>query len=71
MLSPTTIDISSVKADFEQDFAQGKLRLGAKTTFVNTDNDFCRYDVFKTVAQLDIERSNRFKYMENINVAYL
>jgi len=71
MLSPTTIDISSVKADYEQDFEKGKLGLGAKTAFVNTDNDFRRYDVVKTVEQLDIERSNRFKYRENINAAYL
>jgi hypothetical protein len=70
MIAPTKIHINSGKIDFEQNFGGGKLGLGGKTSFVNTDNDFGRYDVVNGVNILDRDRSNRFKYKENINAVY-
>jgi hypothetical protein len=70
MISPTEISISSVKGDYEQDFAKGKLGVGAKVAFVDTDNDFQRYNVISSRKELDRDRSNRFQYKENINAVY-
>jgi iron complex outermembrane recepter protein len=70
MLAPTTIDIYSLKADYEQEFLKGKLGIGAKSAYVNTDNDFQRYNVFTSGKLLDTLRSNRFAYKENVNAAY-
>jgi len=70
MIAPTTIHINSGKVDYEQNFAGGKLGLGGKVSVVKTDNDFKRYNVLNTGNELDYERSNRFKYDENINAVY-
>ncbi len=70
MIAPTNIDILSFKADYEQNFKGGKLGLGGKTSFVNTDNDFQRYNVFGSIKELDTAKSNRFDYKENINALY-
>jgi iron complex outermembrane recepter protein len=70
MIAPTTISINSGKIDYEQNFKGGKLGLGGKVSFVNTDNDFRRFDVTNTGKTLDRDRSNRFKYDENINAVY-
>ena len=71
MISPTDIDIYSVKADYEQNFKKGRLGLGGKIGNVNTDNDFKRYDVYGNNEVYNKDRSNRFTYKENINAAYL
>ncbi len=71
MLAPTKIDIYSFKADYEQNFMKGKLGYGGKLGYVQTDNDFQRYNVFPSGRQLDKDRSNRFKYEENINAGYV
>ncbi|HEX6334189.1 MAG TPA: outer membrane beta-barrel family protein, partial [Flavisolibacter sp.] len=70
MYSPTDITISSAKVDYEQNFLKGKLSVGGKTAFVDTDNDFQRYNVFSTGKELDKNASNRFVYKENINAGY-
>lgn len=70
MIAPTDIDLYSVKADYEQDFKKGKLGLGAKVAYVETDNDFQRYNVYTSNKELDTLRSNRFRYKENINALY-
>ncbi|HET7899003.1 MAG TPA: outer membrane beta-barrel family protein, partial [Flavisolibacter sp.] len=41
-----------------------------KVSVVSTDNDFQRYDVVNGSNVLDRDRSNRFKYDENINAVY-
>ncbi|MGN6163741.1 MAG: TonB-dependent receptor domain-containing protein [Flavisolibacter sp.] len=71
MIAPSDIDISSVKADWEQNFAKGKLGFGGKTAFVKSDNDFQRYNVYNSGKELDKDRSNRFTYKENINAGYV
>ena len=71
ILSPSDVEINSLKADWDKNLKKGKLSFGGKTAFVNTDNDFQRYNVYSSSDQLDRDRSNRFRYKENINAAYL
>jgi iron complex outermembrane receptor protein len=71
MLSPSQININSIKADYEQNFMKGKLGFGAKSAWVKTDNDFQRYNVNGSAEELDKDRSNHFIYKENINAGYV
>lgn len=71
MLSPATININSIKADYEQNFIKGKLGIGAKAAIVKTDNDFQRFNVNGSVEELDKDRSNHFNYREKINAGYV
>ena len=71
MITPTEINISSLKADWEQDMWKGKFSFGGKVAMINTDNDFQRYNVNTSGKDLDRDRSNRFSFDENINAAYV
>ncbi|HWR32806.1 MAG TPA: outer membrane beta-barrel family protein, partial [Chitinophagaceae bacterium] len=73
-ISPTDIDIYTLKADYEQGFQKGRLGIGAKTSVIKTSNNFQRYDVQQLspeLKQLDVARSNQFNYKENINALYV
>ncbi len=70
MIAPSTIDIYSAKADYEQNFKKGKLGLGAKSSYVTTNNDFERYNVYPNQKVMDTLKSNNFNYKENINAVY-
>ncbi|MFI5130526.1 MAG: TonB-dependent receptor domain-containing protein [Chitinophagales bacterium] len=73
-VSPTDIDIYTLKGDYEQNFKKGRLGLGFKTSLTNTGNTFNRYNVTQEVPEikvLDLERSNQFDYHENINAGYV
>ncbi|MBC7888300.1 MAG: TonB-dependent receptor [Ferruginibacter sp.] len=73
-ISPADIDINTLKADYEQNFQKGKLGIGAKTAFVNTRNNFQRFNIQQLnpeKKQLDLSRSNQFDYKENINALYV
>jgi hypothetical protein len=70
-ISPTDIDIYTLKSDYEQKYKSGKLGFGFKVSEVNTSNNFGRYDVYSNGKVLDINRSNQFDYNENINAAYV
>lgn len=70
IVAPTRIDITSAKADWEQKLGKGKLSLGAKVSFINTDNDFSFSDYVGDKFIIDSFRSNQFKYTENIQAAY-
>jgi len=73
-ISPTDIDIYSVKGDYEQNFKGGRLGVGFKSSIINTDNNFARYDVHQLnpeVRTLDLDLSNQFEYSENINALYV
>ncbi|MBN9296767.1 MAG: TonB-dependent receptor [Filimonas sp.] len=70
MLAPADIDIYSLKGDYEQNFKKGRLGLGFKTSYTNSDNDFQRFNVFDNGKFKDTSRSNKFDYKENINAAY-
>lgn len=71
MLAPTDIDIYSLKTDYQQKFKKGILGFGGKVSYVNTANNFERYDVAANLKTLDTLRSNRFDYKENINALYV
>ena len=71
MISPTSININSVKGDWEQNFKKGKLGYGGKIAFVKSDNDFQNYDVTGSNEALNTDKSNLFVYKENINAGYL
>lgn len=68
--SPTRIDIYSVKADYEQNLAQGKLSVGLKAGYVETGNDFNQYIQSGNNWQQDKDNSNHFRYREQVNAAY-
>jgi iron complex outermembrane receptor protein len=71
MLSPSDINIYTLKADYQQNLHKGKLGLGGKVSYVNSLNDFQRFDVLSSAKKLDTLRSNAFEYKENINAVYL
>ena len=71
MIAPTDIDIYTLKADYEQNFRKGRLGLGGKISYVESANDFQRYNVVKSVNVMDTLRSNTFDYKENINAGYI
>jgi outer membrane receptor protein involved in Fe transport len=72
IIQPTDIDIYSAKLDFTLPFKNKlKLEFGAKTSFVQADNNF-KFNVFEENAwQNDVGRSNHFKYDELINALYV
>lgn len=69
---PASINIYSLKADYSQTLkGQVKFEAGAKTSYVNTDNDaqYANWNGAQFVN--DVTRSNHFLYKENINAAYV
>lgn len=70
LVTPTAIDIYTVKADHERPLLGGAFGAGAKFSWVTTDNDFNFYDVQGGEDLLNDNRSNQFVYRENINAAY-
>ncbi|MEQ1745735.1 MAG: TonB-dependent receptor, partial [Saprospiraceae bacterium] len=67
-----TIEVQSAKADFTRPLQNGgKIEVGAKTSFVKTDNDIQFFDVLGGERTFDPTRSNHFIYDENVNAAYL
>lgn len=71
MIAPTDINIYSFKTDYEQDFKKGRLGIGGKVSYVNSANDFQRYDIINNGKFYDTLRSNNFNYKENINALYV
>lgn len=69
--TPTDINITAIKADYEQTAFGGKLGIGAKFSLVNTDNSYQFYNQINQINELDIYRSSDFRFEENINAAYL
>ncbi|MBV7529362.1 TonB-dependent receptor domain-containing protein [Chitinophaga sp. sic0106] len=69
---PSIITIKTAKADYTQPLGkQGKLEIGAKISFVTSDND-ARFDSLRMNNwQADTMRSNHFIYKENVNAAYV
>ena len=68
-LTPSQIDIYSVKVDYEQNFKKGKLGYGGKFSYVKTDNTFQRF--FENGSSSIEDNHNNFNYKENINAAYV
>lgn len=69
---PSMINIYSAKADYTHPLKNGlKIETGVKTSFVNTDNTAGYFNIVGNVKVPDYEKTNRFKYKENINAVYL
>ncbi len=66
------IEVKSAKADFARPLnSSSKLEVGAKTSFVKTDNDIIFFNVVEQQQTFDPARSNHFVYDENVNAGYL
>ncbi|MCF8243941.1 MAG: TonB-dependent receptor [Saprospiraceae bacterium] len=70
MLSPTNIDIYTLKIDHERPFLKGQLGAGIKLSYVKTDNDFNFFNVLEGKDVVDVDRTNFYTYTENVNAAY-
>jgi hypothetical protein len=68
MLTPADIKIYSLKADYEQNFQKGRLGIGGKFSYVNSDNTFDRFNMNNAKF---MEHTNNFVYKENINALYV
>lgn len=69
---PANIDILSAKTDFEHPFKDGlKLSAGLKSSLTKTDNIADYTYTTGGVSVIDYNKTNHFRYRENINAAYL
>ena len=70
-LTQTDIDIKTLKGDYEQNLAKGRLGLGFKLSQVITDNGFDFFDYVDNVKTKSVEKSNDFTYDERVYAAYV
>ncbi len=70
-ITPTSIDIKSFKMDYERKLGQGKVSGGLKSAMVSTDNSFNFYNIEGSEEMINNNLSNRFKYDEWVNAAYI
>ncbi len=69
---PIDIDIYSAKVDYTHPLKKGaKMEAGFKTSFVNTDNNADYSNLVDEKWTADYDKSNNFKYQENILAGYL
>ncbi len=69
--TPTDIDIYTAKVDVELPKWKGKLGFGAKFAYVKTSNTFDFFNDINGVPVKQLQRSNSFSYIENVNAAYV
>jgi len=69
--TPTDIDIYTAKVDVEMNKWKGKFGFGAKAAYVKTQNAFEFFTDQSGVPVKNLQRSNRFKYIENVNALYV
>ncbi len=67
------LTVRSAKADYVQPLKSWKARLeaGMKSSWVKADNDVVFYDRSNGTNLVDLSKTNRFVYNENINAAYI
>ncbi|MBK7524053.1 MAG: TonB-dependent receptor [Saprospiraceae bacterium] len=68
--TPSKIDISTAKADYETELFGGKVGIGAKFSNVTTDNTFLFYNIIQNIDIRNDNRSNQFSYSENVYAGY-
>lgn len=69
---PSDIKIGSLKIDYVHPLKNKmKLEAGVKSSYVVTDNNAVYQNYYNGEWVLDTDRSNQFKYTENINAAYV
>ena len=69
--TPSDIDISTFKIDFETEGFGGTIGLGSKLSKVVSDNTFIANDVINGTTIRDDQKSNKFKYDEKVYAGYL
>ena len=69
-LTPSTISITTAKADYETVLGGGTLSVGTKFSQVNTDNTFLFYDINNKLEVQNNKRSNNFIYDEKVYAFY-
>jgi iron complex outermembrane recepter protein len=69
-ITPTIIDIYTLKMDYERKLGKGKISGGIKSALVKTDNAFDFYNIQNGTERLNVNFSNIFKYDELVNAAY-
>ncbi len=69
--TPIDIGIITFKTDYEQNLFKGKLGVGVKFSYVNTDNTFDFFNRINGEEVFNTMQSNRFDYTEKINAAYI
>ncbi len=70
-LTPSDIDITTVKADYEQPLAKGTFGVGFKVADVRTDNTFDFFNLVDNQEIKDLDVSNRFDYHERTSAGYV
>ncbi|GAB4045113.1 outer membrane beta-barrel protein [Spirosoma litoris] len=66
------LDITSFKTDYVHTFPnKTRLEGGIKASWVQSDNDVLFTNISEGISVVDTGKSNRFRYTENINAAYL
>ncbi len=69
---PVKINIYSAKVDYTYPLQkESKLEIGAKTSFVNTENKANYFEFTNDEWAIDYRKTNFFNYKENINAAYV
>ena len=69
-IAETDIDITAIKVDYEGKLWSGKLGMGGKFTQINTNNDFQFFNFIASDPVLNTDRTNNFRYEENVNALY-
>lgn len=70
-LTPSDIDITTVKADYEQPLLKGTFGVGFKVADVRTDNTFNFFNIVDNEEVKDLDVSNRFDYHERTSAGYV
>lgn len=70
-LTPSDIDITTVKADYEQPLLKGTFGVGFKVADVRTDNTFNFFNIVDNEEIKDLDVSNRFDYHERTSAGYV
>ena len=68
---PSSIAIYSAKTDYEHPLRKARFGAGFKTSLVRTDNAANYFLHQGETVSVDYDKTNRFRYSENINAAYL
>jgi len=69
--TPTDIDIYTAKVDAQQKLWKGVFGYGAKISYVKTKNTFDFFNEINSKPELDLAKSNKFDYTENVNAAFV
>lgn len=69
---PVNINIYSGKVDYSQPIGKEmKLETGVKSSYVETDNSALYYNLIDNGESVDLSKTNKFSYKENINAVYV